>query len=63
MTFSLPAVAVGAIGTSIIAAMVSLVGLTVSKEQKVSELRQPWIDALRDDLAGLCRVDGRRLPE
>ena len=53
MTFSLPAVAVGAIGTSIIAAMVSLVGLTVSKEQKVSELRQAWIDALRDDLAEL----------
>jgi hypothetical protein len=63
MTFSLPAVAVGAIGTSIIAAMVSLVGLTVSKEQKVSELRQAWIDALRDDLAGLCQVDGRRLAE
>jgi hypothetical protein len=53
MMLSLPAAAVGAIGASIVAAMVSLVGLTVSKEQKVSELRQAWIDALRDDLAEL----------
>ena len=34
-----------------IAAAASLVAVTLSKEQKVSEFRQAWIDALREDLA------------
>ena len=34
-----------------IAAAASLVAVTLSKEQKVSEFRQAWIDALRQDLA------------
>jgi hypothetical protein len=38
------------IGASI-AAVVALVGLVASKEQKTSEFRQTWIDALRNDLA------------
>jgi len=38
------------IGASI-AAGIAFLGLVVSKEQKTSEFRQAWIDALRDDLA------------
>jgi hypothetical protein len=38
------------IGASI-AAVVALVGLVASKEQKTSEFRQAWIDGLRNDLA------------
>jgi fumarate reductase subunit C len=38
------------IGASI-AAVVALVGLVASKEQKTSEFRQTWIDELRNDLA------------
>jgi hypothetical protein len=36
---------------AVIAGAVSLVALTLGKEQKVSEFRQAWIDALRLDLA------------
>jgi len=36
---------------ALIAGAVSLVTITLSKEQKVSEFRQAWIDALRADLA------------
>jgi hypothetical protein len=38
------------IGASI-AAVVALVGLVASNEQKTSEFRQAWIDGLRNDLA------------
>jgi hypothetical protein len=38
------------IGASI-AAVIAFLGLVVSKEQKTSEFRQAWIDALRNDLA------------
>ena len=44
----------GAVATVIgasIAAGIAFLGLVVSKEQKTSEFRQAWIDALRDDLA------------
>jgi len=47
---SIPPVAVGAIIAATIAAMISLIGLIISKEQKTSDFRQAWIDALRDDL-------------
>jgi len=53
MPFSMPDAAVGAIGASIVAATFSLIGLTVTKEQKVSDLRQAWIDALRAELSEL----------
>jgi hypothetical protein len=53
MILSLPDVALGAIGASIVAATISLVGLTVTKEQKISELRQAWIDSLRSELSEL----------
>lgn len=36
---------------ALIAGAVSLVTITLSKEQKISEFRQAWIDALRADLA------------
>ena len=50
---ALPDIAVGAIGAALIAGLVSLLGLVISKEQKVSEFRQSWIDALRSDVASL----------
>jgi hypothetical protein len=42
-----------AIAGSLLIAFVSLLGLIISKEMKVSEFRQAWIDALRDDLSDL----------
>lgn len=47
----IPAAAVGAIIASFVAGVVALIGLIVSKEQKTSEFRQAWIDALRGDLS------------
>ena len=40
-------ISIGAIGAAIIAGLVSLLGLIIGKEQKVSEFRQLWIDELR----------------
>lgn len=48
---NVPTVAVGAITAALIAALVSLLGLIISKEQKTSEFRQAWVDALREDLS------------
>src|SRR5947208_1351430 len=42
--------AAGAFLVAWIAGAFSLLGLIISKEQKVSEFRQSWIDALRNDL-------------
>ncbi|CRN01187.1 hypothetical protein [Pseudomonas sp. 34 E 7] len=42
---------VGAILTALIAGIVSLVMAILSKDQKTSEFRQAWIDALRDDIS------------
>lgn len=47
----IPDIAIGAIGAALIGAMISLVGLIVAKEAKVSEFRQSWIDALRTELS------------
>lgn len=47
----MPSAAIGAVVAACIAAAVSLLGLIISKEQKTSEFRQAWIDALRADLA------------
>jgi hypothetical protein len=38
---------------AMIAGAFSLLGLVISKEQKVSEFRQTWIDALREDISEL----------
>lgn len=40
-------ITIGAVGAAAIAALASLYGLIVSKEQKVSEFRQAWINDLR----------------
>ena len=40
-------ISIGAVGAAAIAALVSLLGLIIAKEQKVSEFRQAWIDELR----------------
>lgn len=48
---TLPLVAAGAIVAALIAAAVSLLGLVIGKEQKTSEFRQAWIDALRTEIA------------
>lgn len=45
-------ISVGAVGAAIIAGLVSLLGLIIGKEQKVSEFRQAWIDELRKCLIG-----------
>jgi hypothetical protein len=43
-------ISIGAIGAALIAAVVSLLGLIISKEQKTSEFRQAWIDSLRAEI-------------
>ncbi len=48
---SIPDVAIGAIVAALIAGLISLLGLVISKEQKTSEFRQAWIDALRTELS------------
>jgi hypothetical protein len=42
---------IGPILVAIIAGFFSLIGLITSKEQKVSEFRQDWINALRDSIS------------
>ena len=49
--FGLPKEAAGAILAALIAGLVSLLGLIISKEQKISEFRQAWIDGLRENVA------------
>ena len=43
----------GAIIAAAITAILSLLGLIISKEQKVSEFRQQWIDSLRNEVSAL----------
>jgi hypothetical protein len=38
---------------ALIAAFVSFIGLVISKEQKISEFRQNWIDKFREDVSDL----------
>lgn len=44
-------VAIATVVAAVIAGLISVVTLTLSKEQKTSEFRQAWIDGLRQDLA------------
>jgi len=53
--FGFPDQAVGAIVAALIAGVVALLGLIISKEAKVSEFRQQWIDALRSGIAAVIR--------
>ncbi len=69
MTPELPVQSITAIATlvaALIAAAMSFVNLTLNKEQKTSEFRQAWIDALREDLSiffGCCRAFARASEE
>lgn len=47
----LPDIAIGAIGAALIGAVIALVGLIATKEGKVSDFRQAWIDALRSEIS------------
>lgn len=47
----IPDIAIGAIVAAVIGGLISLVGLIISKESKVSEFRQAWIDALRAEFS------------
>jgi len=49
----LPPTAIGAIVVATIAGLISLLGLIISKEQKVSDFRQAWIDGLRSEISAL----------
>jgi len=49
----IPTVAMGAIGAALITSVMTLIGLVLSKEQKTSEFRQAWIDALRNELSNV----------
>jgi septum formation topological specificity factor MinE len=50
---SFPEIAIGAIVAALISGGIALLGLIISKEQKISEFRQAWVDAVRDDLSKL----------
>lgn len=45
------AFSVGTVGAASIAATVSMIGLVVAKENKTSEFRQEWINALRESIS------------
>ena len=49
----IPLAPVATVVAALIAALISFVNLTLSKEQKTSEFRQAWIDGLREELATL----------
>lgn len=49
----LPDAAIGPVIAALVAATLSFLGLVVAKEQKVSEFRQAWIDAVRSDLGAV----------
>jgi len=44
------------LGAAVIGATITVVSLMVSKENKVSEFRQQWIDALREDTSAFIAV-------
>lgn len=46
-----PDAAVGGIVAAVIAAAISFLGLVITKEQKISDFRQQWVDNLRIELA------------
>jgi hypothetical protein len=48
---SLGQIFIASIAAGLLAAVVSFIGLNISKEQKISEFRQKWIDDLREDIS------------
>lgn len=69
MASELPIQSIAAIATltaSLIAAAISFVNLTLTKELKTSEFRQKWIDSLREELSiffGCARTFARATEE
>lgn len=49
----IPDIAIGSIAAALIAALVGVIGLIISKENKISEFRQNWIDALRSEIGAM----------
>jgi hypothetical protein len=47
----IPSAAIGAVVAAFLTALVTALGLVITKESKTSEFRQAWIDALRADIA------------
>jgi hypothetical protein len=47
------------VAAALIAALASLLGLVISKESKISEFRQKWIDSLREDIAAFLGETSR----
>ena len=63
----MPEITIGAVGAAAIAALISLLGLIISKEHKTSEFRQAWIDSLRSEITTYLThlnaiADAARLP-
>jgi hypothetical protein len=53
--------AIGAVIAALIGGAVAYLGLIISKESKVSEFRQQWIDSLREDVSAvISHVEGIR---
>ena len=46
-------IAVGAIVAALISGFLSFINLTISKDHKVSEFRQDWINSLREEVSNL----------
>src|SRR5450830_340152 len=55
MTFELTPLipVIGTVAAALVAGGIARANLIASKESKISEFRQSWINALRDDLAAL----------
>lgn len=51
--FNLPDLALGAVIAAVVTAFVSWLGLIITKEQKISDFRQAWIDALRVEISAV----------
>lgn len=47
----IPDAAIGTMGAALIAATLSFLGLIISKEQKISDFRQAWIESLRIEVS------------
>ena len=47
----LSGISIGAVGAAFVTALASMLGLIISKESKVSEFRQAWVDALRAEMS------------
>jgi hypothetical protein len=56
-------IAFGTVLAALISAVISLVSITLSKDVKVSELRQLWINDLRNELSSLISIINRQYGE